>query len=283
MKTINLFWSAGQHATDLQRRGILDNIQPNLIEIWDTHTNIEWHPHVFCIPISSTKQAIERICTHPTWEIINFSGIMSTTPEDLPESTQVSNFHFLFWPKAENGLKTVFAWELSPTTSQIIENCRKLWIEVIESSVEEHDKKMAVVQALSHTTILLSWIWKHIDNPLLQEWNTPNSTIADMICENKFFKPILEKLQVTLSKWWNVSDFFIQIVSEELTPEDIQNFWTPTFLRILKFCTHNSIEMNKKMVTCLDLFTDKQNISELIFHLKSIPNMIKWFKQMNIE
>jgi len=272
MKTINIFWWKWQHASNLIDRWIFNEFSPETIEKQDKLPN-ELTNSAVIVWITQTQDLINKIIqlSNLDSEIINFSGIMSTTPETIRNNRWISNFHFLFWPKAKENLKVVFAWDLSQTSLKIIDNAKKQSIKIIESSIEEHDSKMAITQALTHLFIFLSWL---SDNPnkqqLIKEWNTPNSTIADMIFENEFFKHVI--LNMTL--WNNLSKTFLNTVKHNLNNEDIQNFWTPTFLRIMKFAQENKVMANDKILN----FFDEENIQKEVFiskieELKKSVNM----------
>lgn len=259
MKTINIFWWKWQHASNLIDRWIFNDLSINTIEKNESLPINSW-TNAIIVWITETQNLINEIIQswQKTWEIINFSWIMSTTPEHIRWHKWISNFHFLFWPKAQENLKVVVAWDLSETSQKIIDNAKSKSIKIIESTIEEHDSKMAVTQALTHLFIFLSGL---SDNPnkhlLIKEWNTPNNTIADMIFENRFFTKIL--LNITLTN--NLSKTFINTVKNNLNDKDIENFWTPTFLRVMKFAQENKVLSNYKVAE----FFNKENIKKDVF------------------
>lgn len=250
MKTIEIFWWKWQHASNLIDRWIFNGLSQNIIEKdEESHSKI-WNSAVI-IWISETSEIINKIFKQKDLEsdLINFSGIMSTTPEKIRNQKWVSNFHFLFWPKATQNLKVIFAWDLSETSKSILDNTRKQSIQIIESDIETHDSKMAVTQALTHLFIFLTWLSNSSNkHELINEWNTPNNTIGDMIFENEFFKNII--LNMTLRN--NLSKTFLNTVSDNLTSSDIENFWTPTFWRVMNFAQKNNVIINDDIVNLFD-------------------------------
>lgn len=269
MKTINIFWWNWQHALDLQERWIFSGFNSTRVE-HSTETNKNARSSAVIVPISHTRWVIKSIIEQfPNQEIINFSGIMSTTPR---ENTSISNFHFLFWPKAKKWLKVAFAWKFSNRVNAIIENVTKSWITVIETDIETHDKIVSVVQAFTHMFIYLSWM---SDNKLLiSEWNTPDLTIWDMILENPIFLELLNDLIEFVEVWDDLSDIFLEEVSCRLTQININNFWTPTFWRVVNFCKNNKMIINEKMILALNEIKIREKLLIQIRNIKVAHNVI---------
>lgn len=263
MKTINIFWWAWQHASNLIDRWIFEDFSTNTIEKNDKLANNN-SANAVIVWITETEKLINEIINNKQEnnDLINFSWIMSTTPEHIRNQKWISNFHFLFWPKAKENLKVIFAWDLSETSLKIIDNAKKQSINIIESSVEEHDSKMAITQALTHLFIFISAL---SDNPnkqqLIKEWNTPNNTITDMIFENKFFVKILFKFLMDLNNKSNLSNLFLETAFSNLNNNDITNFWTPTFWRVVNFANNNNVMINDNIINFLD---EKNMTKELI-------------------
>ena len=273
MKTINIFWWNGQHWSNLIERWIFNTFEHDIIEQTDNFPKIVWNTAII-VWITQTEQLINKILKirPENTDLINFSGIMSTTPEHIRGKNWISNFHFLFWPKANQNLKVVFAWDLSETSKKIIENTKKLWINIIETDIETHDSKMAITQAMTHLFILLSGLSDNSEKiKLITEWNTPNNTIIDMIFENKLFKPILSEFLNNFSEWWNLSEIFLDTVSKKLNQTDIENFWTPTFNRISTFANTNNIFINDNILQFQsNLSWNKNTVLEKIAELKGV-------------
>ncbi|MDP2090670.1 MAG: hypothetical protein Q8K30_03650 [Candidatus Gracilibacteria bacterium] len=250
MKTINIFGGAGQHASNLIDRGIFEDFSTNTIEKNDTLANNN-SANAVIVGITETEKLISEIINNKqdNNDLINFSGIMSTTPEHIRNQKGISNFHFLFGPKAKENLKVIFAGDLSETSLKIIDNAKKQSINIIESSIEEHDSKMAITQAMTHLFIFFTGL---SDNPskneLLKEWNTPNNTIADMIFENIFFKKVFEEFIKDVGNSTNISEIFSDIVSKNMSENDIKNFGTPTFLRVTNFISKNDVISNNNIL-----------------------------------
>jgi hypothetical protein len=77
---------------------------------------------------------------------------MSTSPNGI------HNLHFLFGPQATKNLSVATAWVLSNPWRALLDNAAKKSMRIIETTREEHDKKMAIIQWLSHfLLVLLGW------------------------------------------------------------------------------------------------------------------------------
>jgi len=262
MTSMNIIWGGWQHAKDLNNRWIFKNFNTEIIEK-DFKPNIEAKSSVIVVPISQTKWAITKIMeSNPEQEIINFSWVMSTTPEN---STQINNLHFLFWPNAKKWLKVAFAWNFSPRVNKIIKNVTCAWITAIETDIDTHDRVVSIIQALSHMFIFLSWM---SDNKsLISEWNTPDLTILDMILENPKFIGLLNDLISHIQVWDNLSEIFLDNVAT-LTEININNFWTPTFLRVINFCMKNKMIVNEQMLKSLKSIQNRNFLLKSIHEIK---------------
>ncbi len=239
-QNIDVFGWNWQHWSDLiLNRWIFDWMSVKII--WEKQETNSQQTKVIIIPISKTKQLINKLIEWgQTTNIINFSWIMSTTPEEIRWNSWVENFHFLFWLKAANDLKCVLAFDetLSSLGNKIIKNCRKNSIQIIDSSIEEHDKKMAFIQWLNH---LVRQLLLHsniqTDLPII---NTTLQTVQDMILLNPHMASIIKKFNaVFYMDEFNLSSFFNQLIDENLTKADIENFSTPAFIDTLKFMRNN--------------------------------------------
>jgi len=239
---IEIFGWNWQHWTDLiQNRWVFEWIDHTII--WEWQTQSSQITKAIIISISETKQLIETIIQNEQSEnIINFSWVMSTTPESIRWNKWVENFHFLFWPKWVNNLKCAIAFEkeLSPLAQTIVHNTKKQWISIIETSMEEHDKSMALIQWLNH---LVRQLLLHCNiQANLPEINTTLQTVQDMILLNPHMDWVMRSLHISLwSDQVNLSDIFNTLIEENLTKEDIQNFSTPAFVDTLVFMRNNKV------------------------------------------
>ncbi len=276
METMNIHGWEWQHALDLQNRGIFDNFYTSRIEK-ESILNSDANSSAVIVPISQTKKVIKNIIEenpeqeiikniieeNPEQEIINFSWIMWTTPENHKD---ISNFHFLFWPNAERWLKVAFAWNFTNRVNNIIKNVTCAKMTVIETDIDTHDKVVSIIQAFSHMFIFLSWM---SDNQnLIHEWNTPDLTIWDMILENPKFVNLLNNLQKSIQIWDNLSEIFLDSLSN-ITEININNFWTPTFLRVVKFCMKNKMIINQEMFHALHSIQNRDLLLNSIHDIKS--------------
>lgn len=268
MGAINIFWWNWQHALDLQNRWIFNGFDSTKVET-DLEINSKAKSSAIIVPISQTAQLIKLILDKdPEQEIINFSWIMSTTPEN---KHNISNFHFLFWPKANTWLKVAFAWKFSRRVNTIIENVTKSWITVIETDIKTHDNIVSIIQAFTHMFIFLSWMSD--DQSLIAEWNTPDLTIWDMILENPIFWDLLNNLIKYIELWDDLSDIFLEEVWCKLTQININNFWTPTFWRVINFCRKNKMIVNEKMIISLHEIKNRKKLLEQISNIKKSLNI----------
>lgn len=271
MKAIEIFWWKWQHASDLQKRGIFQDINSPLIDKEDNISS-EIINSAIIVPISETKSLIESIIENNNEQnIINFSWVMSTTPKDIRNNHNISNFHFLFWPNINKSLKVAFAWKLSEPVNNLIENITKAWITIIETNIETHDRIVSIVQGFTHLFILLSWASNNTD--LISEWQTPELTISDMILENPIHLEKLNKLKNAIKVWENLSKIFLDEVSS-LTSIEINNFWTPTFWRVSKFCVNYDIIVNNRMIKMLCEIENKDILVEHILRIKEKKNIL---------
>lgn len=265
MKDLQIIWGNWQHGQDLLKRWIFTWFNSSTIsKRWEIFPDFD---AVFTTPISETKAIIELILQ--SWfiserkDLINLSWIMSTSPEWL----WVENMHFMFGPSAEKDLKLIEAWISSKTWKIILENANNRWIQIIESSREEHDKKVAITQWLTHLLTLISLILIP-NNELLEKWKAPIWTINDMVNFNEFSLIEINSFIYSLSVWTEIFDAFLAFVRERLTEIEIDNFWTPNFLRVAKFCRENKFILdNEALLKILEL--DRHNFLWFIREIRS--------------
>lgn len=208
----------GKHASDIKSRGLFDGTADNEQSV--------------VVPIFATRYVVSLLLQE--WisgeNIVNLSGLMSTSP------SWIHNLHFLFGPNAQENLFVATAGNISKPGRVILDNAEKKGIWIIETSREEHDRKMAVIQWLAN--FLLVFIWRtadeYIRKSLIEPWKTTESTIQDMIFQNNPVESLLNEFFYTLKI--NKNDplkTFWCLVGKYLRPEDIEKFSTPNFRRIM--------------------------------------------------
>ncbi len=265
MKQIALYWAFWQHWTDLLNRDIFWDFDVKKINkedgLYQTTTN--W----VIVPISETKELISKIILlDETKEVINFSGIMWTTPAYSKEWVIVSNLHFMFWPWRIEWLKLISSWNISSSTEKIIQNASKSWITHYNVKREQHDFWVAITQALTHLFIILSWL---SDNKkLTQDWRAPIWTVKDMIFENGIFIKLFEDLLLQIKQKWDLSKIFIESVSK-LTQKELEIFSTPNFNNVAMFFQNNKLLLNEQMLDFLENFS----IELVINTIKKLRNI----------
>ncbi len=265
MNNLTIFWGKWEHAEDLQNRMVFEGIKTTNIDIND---EVEVNKtNAVVVTISETEKIINTIIdTNKDAWIINLSWVMSTTPEYLRWKDNITNLHYMFWQLARHWLKVVFNWDETEIVNEILNNSRKLWIDTIPASIEDHDKCVAITQALSHMYILLSWVnWQ---NYLTENWKTPNSTIADMILENSVFLDKFDWVLKWLQKWNNLSEMFLDSVNQ-LSNEEKKIFSTPNFIRVEGFSNRNNVIVDENMLEILKNFNSKKILMENIKKTKN--------------
>ena len=235
---IVLSWSEWQHWKDMRFRDAFNWIEIiNRGEEDDLEANSS--THWIIIPISKTHELIQELnIKWQTENIINFSGIMSTTPESIRDNKWVENLHFLFWPGQEGTLRACLAYEnteLSLAIWKIIDNSRKNDIWIIETDTEEHDEKMTNVQWLHH---LVRWILNkdNVELPISPIKTNPQ-TVREMITWNPYMISIIDRFKEKIknNEKIDILKIFMEIAGENLTRQDIDKFWTHKFKETLRF------------------------------------------------
>lgn len=278
----NQIWN-WQHAKNVNERWLVNDIDINLVGEWDSW--IEWIPNIVIVSLDQTKNVIENIIKNgnkskslkeiiDSWEyqeIINCAWIMNTTPEEIIRLS--TNLHFLFWPNAKDNLRVIFAGQTSKTVNKILDNCRKNNIDIVLSDPNEHDEMMAKVQWLTHMLILLSWINFDWSSELTKEWNTPSWTIADMIDSNPFFRKISKEFFHTIRTASDMTKVYKEIIMDNMTSQQVKDFSTPTFKRVLDFCNNNSIHTNINMFDFINYdLKDRYLLEERIKEIQKVED-----------
>lgn len=137
---------------------------------------------IFSVPINKTLETIKELGPHikPGSIVLDLTSIKSW-PSDymnkyISKDCLIIPTHPMFWPnlKSISGQIIVLTPESNILKNQkyiyiknILEN---LWAKVIETSSEEHDQMMAVVQWLTHYSMFV--IWKTIKSYWIDIWKT---------------------------------------------------------------------------------------------------------------
>lgn len=217
----------GQHAQDLIQRAIVSGSPTR--------------EHLVIVPITQTASVITNLLDRelvPQPKILNCSGVMTTSP------SAISSIHFLFGPGSTKDLKVAVAWPQTTLTKKILDRARAQSIRVIETSRTEHDRKMAVIQWLSHLfLVLIGWEKNtHIQESLIKPWKTTTWTIVDMIFANPFAEEIAVEFFESLRKNQNNPIAAFRAISDtHLGSTDRDNFSTPNFDRIVSFIPESQI------------------------------------------
>lgn len=216
----------GQHSQDLIRRWLI-SLEPT-------------GEQLIIVPIIQTGQKImqlldTKVVKQP--DIVNFAGVMTTSPN------AIANLHFLFGPWITKDLKVAVAWPTTPLIQKILDTVHGQKIRIIETTRIEHDRKMAIIQWLSHLVLILIWeCWnQHVQSTLIKPWKTPENTIIDMIFANPFAEDIaIEFFELLPKNNHNPIKTFKHIVNKHLIWDDMFDFSTPNFDRIISFWDENT-------------------------------------------
>ena len=253
---ITLHGTEGQHATDLKARGLFKDI---------TETG-----HIIIVPISHTKACVMQLLQGgvPNNRIVNLSGVMSTSPRE------VHNLHFLFGPGTKNNLTVATTENISIPGRFLLDNAEKCGMRIVHIDQEEHDKKMAIVQWLSHILLILVW-WEQqpeVQKSLLVPWITPIGTIQEMIFQNPFARPvIIDFFDRVKQQNGDVFRSLETIIQNQLTQKDIDNLGTPNFRRILDFIKLDTkIRIPEERVLLIQSLIHEQKISSIEEEVRAI-------------
>lgn len=194
--------------------------------------------HAIITPIRVTSKIIENIL-NLSWDsvqIVNFAWVMATTPNN--EFWRVSNIHCLFWPWVTNNLNAIVTKNKNEFSLLIENNLKNAWVNLIELSPDEHDKKMAIIQWLAHFCEILLWIYFRDRDEvvqLLSHWKTSDIVIEDMITLNPYSEKIIKELGFLIADGIELWDIFVSISSNWLNDLDIDTILTPNFKRVYNF------------------------------------------------
>lgn len=250
-----------QHAQDLLRRWVFDWFE-----------QLDDDNHIIAIPIRDTRSHITRLL-QSDWvlpkNIVNLAGVMTTSVNGI------ANLHFLFGPNGQDNLSVATAWDASNPWKIILDNANNLSMRIIETTRLEHDKKMAVIQWLSHfLLVFIGWTNdEDIQKSLIIPWIAPEGTIQDMIFQNPFAEDIIAEFFDNLANnTYNPLTTFQHIVDSHLSPSDIDKFSTPNFRRIQHVISEwdIQIELPKQYVQDFRRFINSHWMQYISKQLQSI-------------
>ncbi len=124
---------------------------------------------IFSVPICVTEKVIKEVCPFIKEDsvVLDVTSIKTFPSKAMKKYSKkwvlVIPTHPMFWPYI-----STIAWQIFVLTAteeerldkryEFLKNFLKIkWAEVIESSPEEHDKIMAIVQWLTHFTMFVLW------------------------------------------------------------------------------------------------------------------------------
>lgn len=250
-----------QHAKDLQSRWIFDGFD----------ARPDNSVHAVAVPIYVTRFRITELLKSDVApiNIVNLAGVMSTSPNGI------HNAHFLFGPNTQDDLSVVTTCTTTSPWKVMLDNAERRWMRIIETTREEHDTKMAIIQWLSHfLLVFIGWTNdEDVHENLITPWIAPEVTIQDMIFQNSPAEIIIKEFFDTLYKnAYNPLKTFQNIVESHLTPDDIDKFSTPNFRRIQRVIAGWTIQITLSE-DYVRSFRESLNSQWMLFISKTIQSI----------
>lgn len=155
---------------------------------------------VLVVPIAQAKQAVADILAlrGPDHLIIDCSGVMRSANVAIPFGYDaVSQFHFLAGPQSAENLRVACVrgsvrnsvFDLMMINAEKIADAR-----IIETTTEEHDVAMGMIQGLTHALALVLREAKKLPETMIaSHTKTPSQTSADMIYFNSKTAPTINE------------------------------------------------------------------------------------------
>ena len=127
--------------------------------------------------------------------IIDASGIMRSANVDIPfPYDTVSHFHLLAGPASSGpvNMAIVRGKIRNPVYEKMLVNAEQKGVQIIETTTEEHDTVMAVIQGLTHAVSLVLAEKGILPPDMIERRNkTPARTGAEMISLNMRVQPVI--------------------------------------------------------------------------------------------
>ena len=198
--SICIFGWGWAHGTDLIGKWVLPNTSL-IVEYGDIVPQHITHCTI-ATPIWVTRALIDRVMVdNLSVQIINFAGLMGPTlPDDKRAS--VGSFHALWWPRTHQDFRIVHATDGvdDALSHYLLKRVLDQGMTIIKRTRNQHDKQMALHQALTHAAIIL-----HDSAPWVAKISPPTSpqTIADMMLYNPFFLEVWGQFcgYIEFGKW----------------------------------------------------------------------------------
>ncbi|MDD3302554.1 MAG: hypothetical protein PHN31_03285 [Candidatus Gracilibacteria bacterium] len=265
----------GDHAKDLMDRGIVNGSNIKLLDIGNSD-NLSDGNHIVSVPISFTSQLIRKILAlGGDTQIVNLSGLMNTN-SGLSGQNEIANIHCLFgFGTKEENLNAVVTEVKNDISLSVESALREKGVKIHSLSPDEHDKKMAVIQALTHLCEIYMgmFFYKNGDvRNVIREWKTKDNTISDMMTYNPFFTEIKEQFSSKVLAGEDLNQVFIDLVESYLKEGDVGKYGSINFYRILKFFRK---QKSSGLVISEDIICEVQNFFALDY-FKDNVNMARF-------
>ena len=159
--------------------------------------HVEPNASLITVPISVANELVQRIISLRGQDHLNIdaSGIMRSANVDIPfPYDTVSHFHLLAGPNSPGpvNMAIVRGKHHNPVYEKILVNAEEKGVKIIETTTEEHDTVMAVVQGLTHAISLILAEKNTLPVDMVERRNkTPARTSAEMIVMNTRVQPVI--------------------------------------------------------------------------------------------
>jgi hypothetical protein len=193
------------------------------------------------VPISVANELVQQIIElrGPEHLIIDASGIMRSANVDIPfPYDTVSHFHLLAGPNSPSptNMAVVRGKNHNPVYEEILINAQQSDVQIIETTTEEHDTVMAVVQGLTHAVSLILSEQDKLPLDMIERRNkTPARTGAEMIVMNTRVRPVVHNFIHTPGDFSAAFEMYLQRLERFLSLHNhtLDQFSTPYF-RLLR-------------------------------------------------
>lgn len=171
--------------------------------------------------------------------IIDASGIMRSANVDIPFPYHtVSHFHLLAGPNSPDPVKMAIVRGKirNSVYEKILVNAEENDVEIIDTTTEEHDTVMAVVQGLTHAISLIFAEKNILPADMIERRNkTPARTGAEMIVMNTRVQPVIHNFIHTQGNFSSALEAYLHRLETFLSlhHHSLNQFSTPYF-RLLR-------------------------------------------------